>query len=101
MSLKPQNIIQAAEADLARKRRNAERAKNHDHEYEQYAFHRAHVRRARDARELIRLALMDPWVADDSAKVNTVLIYSDARLLVAALLCADRREEAAPLAAHP
>ena len=85
MSLKPQNIIQAAQADLARKRRNAARAKERDHEYEQYAFHRAHVRRARDARELIRLALMDPWVANDSAKVNTVLIYNDARLLVAAL----------------
>lgn len=60
MPLKPQNIVQAAEADLARQRRNAEQAKYRDHSYEEYAFHRNHVRRARTPQGLMLLALMDP-----------------------------------------
>jgi len=85
MSLKPQNIIQAAAADLARKRRNAEQAKYRDHAYEQYAFHRSHVRRAICAHDLVLLALMDGPVADKTAKENTRLIYGNARLLVDAM----------------
>lgn len=80
--LKPQNIIQAAAADLRRKARNAEQAKFQDHAYEPYAFHRTHVRRAISARELVLLALMDGPVADKTAKDNTRLIYGNARLLV-------------------
>jgi len=83
--LKPQNIIQAAAADLRRKQRNAEQAKHRDHSYEPYAFHRTHVRRAISAHELVLLALMDGPVADKTAKENTRMIYGNARLLVDAM----------------
>lgn len=81
--LKPQNIVQAAEADLGRSRHNAEEAKFNNPTYEPYAFHRIHARRAVSAHELILLALMDPMVK--TAKPNTKLIYGDAQLLLAAL----------------
>jgi hypothetical protein len=83
MGLKPQNIMQAADADIARSLRNAHNAamsKQFKVTYEQYAFHRNHVRRADTARELIVLALMDPIIK--TAKKNTRLIYGDGRLLV-------------------
>lgn len=83
MSLKPQNIVQAAEADFARLRRNAENAKFRDAPCEHFAFHRRHVHRANTARDLIRLALMDPVIK--TAKHNTRLIYGNARLLVEAI----------------
>lgn len=83
--LKPRNIIQAAEADLRRAHKNQERAEHNDHHYEQYAFHRQHVRKSRDACELIRLALMNPTVADNTTKKNTRMIYGNARLLIEAL----------------
>ncbi len=83
MPLKPQNIVQAANADLKRSRHNAEEAKFEKPQYEPYAFHRRHARRAETAHELILLALMDPMVK--TAKSNTRLIYGDAALLVAAL----------------
>lgn len=83
--LKPQNIIQAAAADLVRKRRNAEQANYRDHAYEQYAFHRAHVRRATSACGLVLLALMDGPAANKTAKANTRMIYGNARLLVDAM----------------
>lgn len=83
MPLKPQNIVQAAEADIARSRHNIEEATYNDPCYEPYAFHRKHARRARSAHDLILLALMDPAVS--TTKANTRLIYGNARLLVAAL----------------
>lgn len=89
MGLKPQNIIQAAEADLQRKRRNAEEAEFKDHAYEPYAFHRNHVRRTSSPRELLILALMDPWVAANTAKANTRMIYDNAPLLVEAIRLTD------------
>lgn len=85
MGLKPQNIVQAAEADFARLRRNAENAEFRDCPCEHYAFHRKHVRRAKTAHELIRLALMDPAITAKTAKNNTRLIYGDGRLLIAAI----------------
>lgn len=89
MPLKPQNIVQAAEADLARQRRNAEQAKHRDASYEPYAFHRKHVRRAMGVRDLMVLALMDPMVAEKTAKHNTRMIYGDARLLLDAIRIAN------------
>lgn len=86
MPLKPQNIVQAAEADMQRSMRNAEQAalaKYNAVSYEPYAFHRAHVRRARSAHELILLALMNPVMK--TAKHNTKMIYGDGALLVQAL----------------
>lgn len=90
MPLKPQNIIQAAEADMKRAMRNAEQvaiSKEHAVHYEQYAFHRDHVRRAFDRPlDLMVLALMDPMVK--TAKHNTRMIYGNAQLLVAAIRAA-------------
>jgi hypothetical protein len=83
VGLKPQNIVQAAEADLVRKRRNMGEAEMDAPCYEHYAFHRKHVRRAVDAKTLIMLALMDPVVK--TIKPNTLLIYGNARLLVEAI----------------
>lgn len=83
--LKPQNIVQAAEADFIRVRRNAEEAKHKDHSYEPYAFHRKHVRQADTVRGLLLLALMDPAVAINTSKDNTRMIYQNAPLLVDAL----------------
>jgi hypothetical protein len=83
--LKPQNIVQAAEADLARRNHNAREAELADPSYEPYAFHRLHVRRAGDARELLILALMDSGMAAKTAKSNTRLIYGDAGLLLSAI----------------
>lgn len=85
MPLKPQNIVQAAQADFARARRNAEQAKYKDHSYEPYAFHRRHVRRARSPHDLMLLALMDPAAAMKTAKANTRMIYDNAGLLLQAL----------------
>jgi hypothetical protein len=87
MGLKPQNIVQAAEADMKRALRNAEQvalSKEFKVHYEPYAFHRDHVRRAfNDPRALMLLALMDPMVK--TAKENTKLIYGDAALLLEAI----------------
>lgn len=83
MPLKPINIVQAAEADIERAIRNAREAEFRDPQYEEYAFHRKHARKAETAHELILLALMDPMVK--TAKPNTKLIYGNAALLVAAL----------------
>lgn len=85
MGLKPQNIIQAAEADLARHRRNAQEAQTSNPSYEQYAFHRNHVRKSETPQDLIRLALMNPSAAEKTVKANTKLIYGNAALLIAAI----------------
>jgi hypothetical protein len=81
--LKPQNIVQAAEEDFRRARRNAENAKHRDVPVEHFAFHRKHVRKSRTATDLIRLALMDPFVK--TKKKNTRLIYGNGRLLLDAI----------------
>jgi len=86
MSLKARNLIQAAQADLKRRERNVLRWKGQlssDAEY--YAFHAAHVRRARDARHLLELALKRPSGAFKSRKRNTLLIYGNPALLEQAL----------------
>lgn len=91
MSLKPQNIVQAAEADLKREARNIRRAsllavgQTDGTGYEEYAFHRKHVRKAVMPSSLIVMALMDPTPGLESHKDNTRLIYGDAQLLIAAI----------------
>lgn len=92
MPLKPQNLIQAAEADLKRSLRNAEIAMMAKHQggtghYEQFAFHRDHVRRADTARDLLVLALMNPNIK--TAKPNTKMIYRDGMLLFQAVRLCD------------
>lgn len=58
MSLKPQNLIQAAEADIKRRAKNEVIATCKWREpYEQYAFHRKHVNRSKTVREILEAAL--------------------------------------------
>lgn len=86
--LKPQNIVQAAEADMKRGARNAKQAaeaKEFSPCYEEYAFHRKHVRKAHSAHDLMVLALMDPAAGEKTEKPNTKLIYGNAGLLLAAI----------------
>lgn len=76
--LLPRNLLQAAEADITRSGRN------HGHRggmYEHYAFHRAHVRKANSARELVALAAAEPRMGLGSGKKWTRTIYGDAELL--------------------
>lgn len=110
MSLKPQNLIQAAEADLERRLHN-----QHFVPYEAYAFHMKHLPklecRPEDqlrkmcseddieimVRGMLLLALMDYSVRDDregrehrwgkvrSAKKTTKAIYEDAATIIEAL----------------
>jgi hypothetical protein len=83
--LKPQNIIQAADMDLRRVNRNKSEAEYQDPHYEHYAFHRKHVHAARDVRELMILALMNPHVVGNTNKAHMRLIYGDAQLLIEAI----------------
>lgn len=83
--LKPQNIVQAAEEDLRKEKRNSIEAEYADAKYEVYAFHRKHVHQARDARELMTLALMNPQVIGNTTKDKMRLIYGDTKLLIAAI----------------
>lgn len=78
MVLKPSSLVQAAHADLARKRRNKTPGISH---YEHYAFHRTHVKRAQTVAELLALASAQPGLGACSTKINTRLIYSDVSLL--------------------
>ena len=83
--LKPQNLVQAAEADLRRINRNKAESEYQDPHYEHYAFHRKHVHAARDVRELMVLALMNPQVVANTNKTHMRLIYADTRLLLEAI----------------
>lgn len=64
MPLKPQNIVQAAEADLKRRALNVEidndRRNGYNGKFHQYAFHRDHVNQASDVRDLITRAIESP-----------------------------------------
>ena len=83
MSLLPQNVLQAAEADLMRRIRNKVSARQGT--FELYAFHRSHVRAAKTIEQLVTYALMHPQLGLVSHKRNTRVLYSDAVLLVRAL----------------
>lgn len=95
MRIKPASILQAARADLKRRTRNSQignaRAGNTMTDaYEPYAFHRLHVRRAVDERDLLLKAVMDAAPGLQSDKRNTRLLYGNASLLLAALDIASR-----------
>jgi hypothetical protein len=105
VSLKPQNLVQAAEADLRRREwnkrvfelrlANAQSGTPYDEEMQEYAFLARHVRRAKSARQLMILALMDygclapdeetEVIGPPTTKRNTRLIYGNGALLVAAI----------------
>lgn len=95
MKLKPATIVQAAQADLKRKLRNAETGKLAFgcEGYEHYAFHRRHVRRAVDVVDLLVRALMEPGPGLASAKYNTRLLYGDGGLILAAIKLARGDDE--------
>lgn len=84
MELKPSMVVQAAEEDIRRHRRNKQEAE-FGGPFEHFAFHRKHVRKAVDALDLLVRAYVEPGVGQASAKYNTVLLYSDERLLMAAI----------------
>lgn len=90
VELKPSIVLQAAEEDIRRHRRNKEAAEDGDMSFEQFAFHRKHVRRAVDALDLLVRAYVEPGVGQSSAKYNTRLLYSDEHLLMAAIDLARR-----------
>jgi hypothetical protein len=91
MPLKPNNIIQAASADLARRSRNKYRHEMAAQgvevlgDVEHYAFYAPHVRKAGSEYQLISLAIDKNSQAHKCVKKNTRLIYDDAALLLAAL----------------
>lgn len=89
MSLRPINILQAAEADLMRRIRNKgqylQGMSRPREKFEPYAFHREHVRRAKTIEQLLVIALMQPAAGLRSKKRNTKMLYGDGALLVQAL----------------
>jgi hypothetical protein len=90
MELKPSMVVQAAEEDIRKHRRNKEAAQFTGEPYEHFAFHRRHVRKAADALDLLVRAYVEPGVGLSSAKYNTRLLYSDERLLMDAIDLARR-----------
>jgi len=87
MELKPSSLLRAAQADLRRRERNTEeaRAAFGAASYEQFAFHRSHVRKATDPQDLLIRALMEPGLGLSSGKYNTRLIYSSGETLLKAI----------------
>lgn len=85
MILKPSSLVQAAQADMRRRERNASEAQTDNPSYEPFAFHRTHVRKAVDAEDLLVRALMEPGLGRTSGKYNTRLIYSNGELLLKAI----------------
>jgi hypothetical protein len=95
MVLKPSSLVQAAQADMRRRARNAETAKTlGTQSYEPFAFHRTHVRKAVDAEDLLVRALMEPGLGRASGKYNTRLIYSNGELLLKAIHLVRERSKA-------
>jgi hypothetical protein len=90
IELKPSTVVQAAEEDIRRHRRNKEAAEDGDLSFEQFAFHRKHVRKAVDALDLLVRAYVEPGVGLSSAKYNTWLLYSSEQLLQDAIDLARR-----------
>lgn len=83
MQLKPNNIVQAARADLRLLERK--KTKTADPE-EKYSFARKHVQKANDIGHLIALAYFDPNAAKSTDKKSTYIVYEDRDLLKATLL---------------
>jgi hypothetical protein len=90
VELKPSTVLQAAWEDVRRHARNKEAASLGDCSFEQFAFHRRHVRKAVDALDLLVRAYIEPGIGLSSAKYNTRLLYSNERLLQDAIDLARR-----------
>ena len=87
MQLPPSAVVAAALADLRRRDHNNDPSLAPP--YEQYAFHRLHVRMAKSCAHLIELALASPDKGADSTKRLTRILYSDLELLRAAQQAAE------------
>lgn len=84
--LTPGALIGAAESDLKVRQRNAAMAElSRRNPMWPYAFHRAHVRAAKDARDLLERAIKSPAAGANSAKRNTRVIYQNTDALAQAL----------------
>jgi hypothetical protein len=91
MRLKPNNIVQAAEADLRLfERKQMSKAEPG----ELYSFARQHVRKARSVAHLVALAYFEPLVALRTDKYSTMRVYGDRALLHEALIAALQAEDA-------
>jgi hypothetical protein len=97
--LRPRNLIQAAQADLARRERNMEIAeKNWRVPYERYAFLKQHVRDGDGAAGILVLALKHAQGLAGKSRSDecwpkkrlTRIIYSDPGLIADALRLAER-----------
>lgn len=76
--LPPGLIVAAAESDMRAARYNGSDAAP---PFQAYAFHRHHVRRAKDALNLIEIAIDDGPRGRKSKKPNTAMIYRARRAL--------------------
>lgn len=84
LEMQPCAIISAAQEDLRRRARNI----HHPVEpvtIEVYTFHRMHVRRAKTAADLIRIAIAGRRLGLKSTKAPTRFIYRDRKALKRAL----------------
>jgi hypothetical protein len=77
VELKPTSIIYAARCDLLAKDKNDSKIP--------YAFHKQHVGKAKNVRQLLELALKDRKRGVKSREYNTRLIYRNEELLQRAL----------------
>lgn len=76
--LKPQNIVQAAEADLKLKEKKANKEAEPG---AMYSFARKHIRSASNVGALVALAYFDPNAAKKTDKKSTYVVYKDRDLL--------------------
>lgn len=82
MTLKPGMLWNIAMEDLQLREYNRHHGPG---QYKVYAFHRRHVAGAETANDVIRAALATPHHGIESGKKDTRLLYSDLKLLEAAL----------------
>lgn len=75
--ISPMAMVQAAEADLKRRRDNSVEAKMGGSNYALFAFHRKHVHGSVSAHQIIRRALAERELGIVSGKRNTRIIYRD------------------------
>jgi hypothetical protein len=82
MQFKPEAIWRMAMSDFDRRAGNqgADVAR-----MKHYNFHRAHVRKATTANDILRAAIEDPALGRESGKKVTRLLYADVEQLKAAL----------------
>lgn len=94
-ALRPSTVIHAARADLLLKARKKRDRSDEKLQAQHYTFHRRHVARSEDPKQLLARALRDRKSGEASGKCTTRIIYGDEELLGAALAMLEPRERAA------